>query len=327
MNSTSKTGKLYVVGLGPGNEGGMTIRARRILDECRIIVGYKTYIDLVKSILNAYITDINSDSSSYPDKTVTYNINCEDSKRNIPDINDIIGNEDNTDNAGSKDKVTVSSDNGNDSIYKGIGISAKVKKYIETGMRQEAERCRLALGTASDAGEPVCMVCSGDSGIYGMAGIILELAPKYPDVEVEVIPGVTAALSGSALLGAAVGHDCAIISLSDLLTPAEVIEKRLRAAAEGDFVLCLYNPASRTRTDHLKRACEILLSYKDKDTVCGCVRNIGRDGESISVMTLDELKDVQADMFTTVFIGNSMTKNIDGYMVTPRGYKTADSPS
>lgn len=263
-DNTARTGKLYVVGIGPGNEDGMTIRARRILDECPVIIGYKTYIDLVKSILDS---------------------------------------------------------------YKECNISTKVKKYLETGMRQETERCRLALETASDTGEPVCMVCSGDAGIYGMAGIILELAPKYPDVEVEIIPGVTAALSGSALLGAAVGHDCAIISLSDLLTPAEVIEKRLRAAAEGDFVICLYNPASRTRTEHLKKACEILLSYKDKDTVCGCVRNIGREGESISIMTLDKLKDVKADMFTTVFIGNSMTMNIDGRMVTPRGYKTGEALS
>ncbi len=305
MNSASKTGKLYVVGLGPGNEDGMTIRARRILDECPVIVGYKTYIDIVRGILSTYTSAGNSDLSSYPDKAVPDNINCEDSKRNITDSNNTIGNEDNT----------------------GFEVSSKVKNYIETGMRQEVERCRLALEKAADTVEPVCMVCSGDSGVYGMAGIILELAPKYTNVDIEIIPGVTAALSGSALLGAAVGHDCAIISLSDLLTPAEVIEKRLRAAAEGDFVICLYNPASRTRTENLKRACEILLSYKDKDTVCGCVRNIGRDGESISVMTLDELKDVQADMFTTVFIGNSMTKNIDGHMVTPRGYKAADSPS
>ena len=155
-----------------------------------------------------------------------------------------------------------------------------------------------------------------------MAGVVLELAQKYPDVEVEIIPGVTAALSGSALLGAAVGHDCAIISLSDLLTPYEVIEKRLRAAAEGDFVICLYNPGSKTRTVHLKKACELLLKYKDKDTVCGCVRNIGREGESVNIMTLERLKDLHADMFTTVFIGSSMTKNIEGRMVTPRGYNT-----
>lgn len=124
------------------------------------------------------------------------------------------------------------------------------REFLTTPMRQEKERCLMALETAS-RGKVTAMICSGDSGVYGMAGLILLLAAGFPDVEVEVIPGVTAALSGGAVLGAPLGHDFAVISLSDLLTPMEVIEKRLRAAAEGDFNICLYNPASRKRSDYL----------------------------------------------------------------------------
>ena len=169
------------------------------------------------------------------------------------------------------------------------------------------------------------MICSGDAGIYGMAGPILELGEKHPEVEIEVIPGITAALSGGAVLGAPLMHDFAVISLSDLLTPWETIENRLDAAAKTDFSICLYNPSSRKRADYLKRACEIFLRYKSADTVCGIVKNIGRDGETKKVMTLAELKDYEADMFTTVFIGNSRTeKSVLGgqnWMVTPRGYR------
>ena len=194
------------------------------------------------------------------------------------------------------------------------------REFLTTPMRQEKERCLMALETASK-GKVTAMICSGDSGVYGMAGLILLLAAGFPDVEVEVIPGVTAALSGGAVLGAPLGHDFAVISLSDLLTPMEVIEKRLRAAAEGDFNICLYNPASRKRSDYLKRACEIVLEYRSPQTVCGTVKSIGRGGEEMAVMSLESLKDFQADMFTTVFIGNSSTKKIGEYMVTPRGYR------
>ncbi len=128
-------------------------------------------------------------------------------------------------------------------------------------------------------------------------------------MEIEVIPGITAALSGGAVLGAPLMHDFAVISLSDLLTPWETIENRLDAAAKTDFSICLYNPSSRKRADYLKRACEIFLRYKSSDTVCGIVKNIGRDGETKKVMTLAELKDYEADMFTTVFIGNSRTES------------------
>lgn len=193
------------------------------------------------------------------------------------------------------------------------------KETLATPMMTEMKRCRLALEEASQ-GRITAMVCSGDSGVYGMAGPVLELAPQYPDVDIEVIPGVTAAQSGGALLGAPLSHDYAVISLSDLLTPWPVIERRLEAAAWGDFCVCLYNPRSQKRTEHLARACDILRRHKQRDTVCGWVRNIGRDGQTYGILTLEELPDVEADMFTTIFIGNSGTRVINGRMVTPRGY-------
>ena len=194
------------------------------------------------------------------------------------------------------------------------------KEYFSTPMTQEIERCRAALERAR-SGRTTALVCSGDAGVYGMAGPVLELSPQFPEVEIEVIPGVTAALSGAAVLGAPLMHDFAVISLSDLLTPWEVIEKRLDCAGSGDFVLCLYNPMSKKRRDHLRRACDFLLKYRAPDTPCGWVRNIGREEECYRVLTLKELKDTQVDMFTTVFVGNSMTKEINGKMVTPRGYR------
>ena len=193
------------------------------------------------------------------------------------------------------------------------------KEYLVNGMRQEVERCRLALETAA-GGKKTALVCSGDAGVYGMAGITLELATEFPEVDVHVIPGVTAALSGAALLGAPLGHDFAVISLSDLLTPWELIEKRLLAAAEADFAICLYNPASKKRKDYLKKACELILRYRSPETVCGYARNIGREGQEMGLLTLEQLREFDADMFTTVFIGNSQTVRIGERMVTPRGY-------
>lgn len=197
----------------------------------------------------------------------------------------------------------------------------KDKQFMTTPMRQEIERCRLCFEEAKK-GKNVAMICSGDAGVYGMAGLMYEIKEQFPDVEtdIEIIPGVTAALGGASVLGAPLIHDFAVISLSDLLTPWEKIEKRLRAAAQSDMVVCLYNPSSRKRKDYLKRACDILLEDKDKSTVCGYVKNIGRDGECYQLCNLEELRDCEADMFTTVFIGNEQTKIIDGYMVTPRGY-------
>ena len=204
-----------------------------------------------------------------------------------------------------------------------VGLLAPLypeKETYATPMKQEIERCRHALSEAR-SGRTVAMVCSGDAGVYGMAAPILELLPEYPGVEVQIVAGVTAALSGAALLGAPLGHDFCAVSLSDLLTPWEVIEKRLRCAAEGDFAIVLYNPSSKRRGDYLARACEILLETRSGSTLCGLARNVGREGEETRLLTLSELRDTQVDMFTTVFIGASATKRIGAYMVTPRGYK------
>ena len=236
---------LTVIGIGPGSFGGMTLEAQTALSESDLIIGYSTYIDLVRPY--------------FPDKT-----------------------------------------------------------YAQTGMRQETDRVRMALEAAQHS--RVALVCSGDAAVYGMAGLALELAPEYPGAEVEVIPGVTAALSGSAVLGAPLTHDFAVISLSDLLTPQDKIERRLRAAAEADFTIVLYNPASRHRPDHLRHACELVLQHRPPETVCGYVRNIGREGQESRILALSELMNAQLDMFTTVFIGSSETVCIDGKLVTPRGY-------
>ena len=243
--------RLFVVGLGPGGRDGMTLEAKKALEQSEVICGYTAYADLIRE--------------DYPEK-----------------------------------------------------------EYLVSGMTKEVERCHMAL-LAAQGGKTTAMICSGDAGVYGMAGPILELGEKHPEVEIEVIPGITAALSGGAVLGAPLMHDFAVISLSDLLTPWETIETRLDAAAKADFSICLYNPSSKKRADYLKRACEIFLRYKSPETVCGIVKNIGRDGEMKKVMTLAELKDYEADMFTTVFIGNSRTeKSVLGgqdWMVTPRGYR------
>ena len=195
------------------------------------------------------------------------------------------------------------------------------KECYATGMTREIDRCRWALDTAR-AGRDVALVCSGDAGVYGMASPLLELAEHFPDVTVEVVPGLTAALSGGAVLGAPLAHDFCVLSLSDRLTPWEVIERRLAAAAMGDFCIALYNPSSKGRPDYLARAVRILLQNgKAPDTVCGLVRNIGREGQSAQVLTLAQLEQTPVDMFTTVYIGNGNTRALSGRMVTPRGYR------
>lgn len=242
-----KDSKIYVVGMGPGEFEGMTIRAERVLKSCDTIVGYTVYVDLAKQY--------------FPEK-----------------------------------------------------------EFLTTPMRKEVDRCHLAFDEA-EKGKTVAMICSGDAGVYGMAGLMLEIGQKHPQVSVEIVPGVTAALSGAAVLGAPLIHDFCVISLSDLLTPWEKIEKRLLAASEADFSIVLYNPSSHKRKDYLQKACELCLKYKSPDTVCGYVTSIGRDGETVKVLPLSELVNAETDMFTTVFIGNSQTKEIDGRMVTPRGYE------
>lgn len=246
-SNMSQTGKLYVVGIGPGSWDQMTIQAANALEKSDMIVGYTVYVDLVRE--------------HFPDK-----------------------------------------------------------EMVTTPMRQETERCRMAIDAAL-SGKTVSLICSGDSGVYGMSGLVLELRGGNGEPEIEIIPGVTAALSGGAVLGAPLGHDFAVISLSDLLTPMELIEDRLCKAAEADLAVCIYNPSSRKRADYLRRACEIMLRHKGPDTVCGIAKNIGREGESMEIMTLLELKDKEVDMFTTVFVGNERTKVVNGKMVTPRGYR------
>ena len=239
--------KLYVVGIGPGNDENMTIRADRALADSQVIVGYPVYVDLVKD--------------RYPGK-----------------------------------------------------------ELLSTPMTQEADRCRMAIEEARN-GKTVSMVCSGDSGIYGMASLIYEILGDDTSVDVEVIPGLTAACSGGAVLGAPLTHDFAVISLSDRLTSWEKIETRLDCAAKADLSIVIYNPKSKGRPDHLKKACDILLRTLPEDRICGVVRNIGRAGESRTVLTLKELRTFDADMFCTLFIGNAQTRDIGGHMVTPRGYR------
>lgn len=193
------------------------------------------------------------------------------------------------------------------------------KEIYTTPMTRELERCQWAIDQA-EQGRTVAMLCSGDAGVYGMAGPVLELA-EGRDIEIEVVAGVTAALSGAAVLGAPLMNDFCVISLSDLMTSWDTITQRILLAAVGDFAVVLYNPRSRKRPEHLRRACKLLLQYRSPDTVCGWVRNIGREGQSHGLTTLGALGDLELDMFTTVFVGASDTRIVDGRMVTPRGYR------
>lgn len=236
---------ICVVGLGPGSEDQMTPLALRSLEKCDVIIGYKTYIDLIASRFQGR------------------------------------------------------------------------KELIASPMKGEVERCREAL-RLSRSGKTVGLISSGDPGVYGMAGIMLETASEQDCVE--VIPGVTAACAAAAVLGAPLTHDFAVISLSDLLTPREVINHRLEAAATADFVICLYNPMSRGRPDTLRRACEILLQHKEGSTPCGWVRSVGRDGQERRLCTLEKLRDEKLDMFCTVIIGSSATMRRGETLITPRGY-------
>lgn len=241
-------GKIFIVGMGPGDKSMMTGQAIEAMENSDIIAGYTVYVDLVKDL--------------FPEK-----------------------------------------------------------EFFTTPMKQEIERCRKSFEFAME-GKNVALICSGDAGVYGMASPVYELLDEYQEVEVSVIPGVTAAISGAAVLGAPINHDFCVISLSDLLTPWEQIEKRLRAAIEGDFSIVIYNPSSKKRADYLQRACDIMLSSgADEKRACGFVENIGREGTRAHVCTLSELKDESVNMFTTVFIGNSRSKLIGDKLVTPRGYR------
>ncbi len=243
-----KSGKVSVVGIGPGNYENMTIKAVQTLKACDVIAGYTVYCDLVRPF--------------FPDK-----------------------------------------------------------EYISTPMMGEEKRVKLAYEKAAE-GKKVALVCSGDAGVYGMAGLCYEEAVNFDNVDTEVVPGVTAAISGAALLGAPLIHDFCLISMSDRLTPMELIEKRLRAAASADMVVVIYNPESKGRKGYLAHACEVLMENLPPERVCGIAGNIGRDGEYCKVMTLGELKGAEVDMFSTIFIGNSSTRDIAEHMVTLRGYRS-----
>lgn len=201
-----------------------------------------------------------------------------------------------------------------------LGERFEGKEMLTTPMRQETERCRLCFEEAAK-GKQVALICSGDAGIYGLASLMYEIGKDYPETELIVIPGITAANSGAAVLGAPLNHDFCVISLSDLLTPWEKIEKRLVAAAEGDFAMAIYNPSSHKRKDYLMRACDILLRVIEEERPCGFVENIGREGTRAVTCTLKELRETQVNMFTTVFIGNSGSELVNGKLITKRGYQ------
>lgn len=238
--------RIYVVGMGPGQENMMTQEAMQVLEASDVIIGYTVYLKL-------------------------------------------------------------------------LGERFGCKELLSTPMRQERVRCQMCFEKARE-GKKVALICSGDAGIYGMASLMLEIGKLYDDCIIEVIPGITAASSGAAVLGAPLNHDFCVISLSDLLTPWEKIEKRLLAAAGGDFAIAIYNPSSHKRKDYLKKACDILLRVIEEERPCGYVENIGREETKAVTCTLRELRDTQVNMFTTVFIGNSDTELIHGKLVTKRGY-------
>ena len=192
----------------------------------------------------------------------------------------------------------------------------KDKEIFKTGMRGEEERCREALELSKD--KKVALISTGDSGIYGMAGLILEMRK---DENVEIIPGITASSAAGSVLGAPLMHDNCNISLSDLMTPYEDIKKRVRLAAEGDFVISLYNPKSKGRPHYLRECVDIIKEFRGEETPIAVVRNALREGESKEIFTLKDFNDEVVDMFSIVIIGNSKSYIKDGYFVTPRGYK------
>ncbi len=201
-----------------------------------------------------------------------------------------------------------------------LGERFSEKRFLETPMKGEYKRCVMCFEEAM-AGHDVALISSGDAGVYGMASLMFEVGKNYRECEVKVVAGLTAACSGSAVLGAPLSNDFCVISLSDLLTPWDKIEKRLRAAALGDFAIAIYNPSSTKRFDYLKKACNILLEYLEPTRVCGIVENIGRDNTMRKVCTLEQLRDEQVNMFTTVFIGCKATVRMGKKLVTKRGYK------
>jgi precorrin-3B C17-methyltransferase len=249
---------MSVVSLGPGFPEHLTPAARTALDEAQVVLGYSTYIDLIRPLL-------------------------------------------------------------------------REQEVVVSGMKAEVQRCREAVDRAA-AGQRVVLVSSGDAGIYGMAGLVLEICRELSlkvappeaggavDFHLEVIPGVPALAAGAALLGAPLMHDFAVVSLSDLLTPWETIEKRLTAAAQADFVIVLYNPKSKKRDWQLAAVRDLLLQFRGPSTPVGIVSRAMREGQEVAVATLADLLEYPVDMQTIVMVGNSQTFAYGPYMVTPRGY-------
>lgn len=190
------------------------------------------------------------------------------------------------------------------------------KELVSTGMKGEVERCKKALELAAD--NTVAIISTGDAGIYGMAGLILELKENQ---DVEIIPGVTASSSAASVVGSPLMHDNCNISLSDLMTPYELIKKRVKLAAEADFIISLYNPRSNGRPHYLREAIDIVSEFRNGTTPIAVVKNALRDGQEIHLFTLENFNEEVVDMFSIVIIGNSQSYIKDGKFITPRGYK------
>lgn len=235
---------IYVVGIGPGSQETMTYQAIETIKKADVIVGYKTYIDLIKDLI-------------------------------------------------------------------------KDKEVVSNGMKQEIDRVKKAV-EISKTGKTVAVISSGDAGVYGMAGLVLEMAG---DEKVEVISGVTASTAAAAVLGAPLMHDFCHISLSDLLTPLDLIYKRVALASEGDFVICIYNPRSKGRPDYLKNSFEIMKKYKLGSTPVGIVKNTGRENQEVSICTIDTIDYETVDMLSIVIVGNSSTYINNKKIITKRGYE------
>lgn len=235
---------IYVVGIGPGSKENMTYEAARTIENSDVIVGYKTYVDLVKDIV-------------------------------------------------------------------------KDKEVISNGMKQEIDRVKKAI-EISKTGKTVAVISSGDAGVYGMAGLVLELSGNE---EVNIVSGVTASTAAASLLGAPLMHDFCHISLSDLLTPLDLIYKRISLASQGDFVICIYNPRSKGRPDYLKKSFELMKEYKAGSTPVGIVRNAGREDQQVRICTIDTIDYETVDMLSIVIVGNSSTYIENNKMITKRGYE------
>ncbi|MBE0450765.1 MAG: precorrin-3B C(17)-methyltransferase [Clostridia bacterium] len=236
---------IYVVGIGPGNAEHMTLRAKKIIKEVDVVVGYKVYIKLIESLLTTQIVESN-------------------------------------------------------------------------GMRGEVERCKKAIEYSRND-KTVAVISSGDAGVYGMAGLVLELSDGQDHVE--VVPGVTASSAGAAILGAPLMHDYCHISLSDLMTPIDKIMNRVKAAATSDFVICFYNPKSHGRPDYIKQAINMISEIQGNDILVGLAKDAGRDEEKTHIYKIDEVDYDLIDMTTIVIVGNKGTRMIGNLMVTPRGYE------